>query len=93
MAVEKRSFSKVPNRRHYLLKTSAKRKKNWHFETPQRQNRTVIGNKKWVHYDNLKRRKSWGMSGHVSMSTARPNTHGAKVMLCNWWDQLGYGVL
>ena len=29
------------------------------------------------------------MSGHVSMLTARPNIHGAKVMLCIKWDQLG----
>ena len=34
MAVEKRIFSKIPNWRHYLLKTHAKRKKNWqnHWE-------------------------------------------------------------
>ena len=29
MAVEKRKFPKIPNWRLYLLKTSAKRKKNW----------------------------------------------------------------
>ena len=29
MAVEKRKFSKIPNWKHYLLKTCAKRKKNW----------------------------------------------------------------
>ena len=61
----------------------------------QRQNwkrflhRIVIGDEKWVHYDNLKRRKSWGMPGHTSTSTARPNIYGAKVMFCIWWDQLG----
>ena len=27
--VEKRKLSKIPNWRHYLLKTRAKRKKNW----------------------------------------------------------------
>ena len=37
----------------------------------------------------LQRRKSWGMPGHVSTSTARPNIHGAKVVLLIWWDQLG----
>ena len=26
---------------------------------------------------------------NASASTARPNIHGAKVMLCIWWDQLG----
>ena len=29
MAVEKRKVSKIPNWKHYLLKTHAKRKKNW----------------------------------------------------------------
>ena len=29
------------------------------------------------------------MSGHASKSPARPDIHGAKVMLCIWWDQLG----
>ena len=46
--------------------------------------RIVIGDEKWIHYDNPKRRKSWGMSGNASKSTARPNFHGAKVMLYIW---------
>ena len=29
------------------------------------------------------------MPGHASTSTARLNIHGAKVILCIWWDQLG----
>ena len=45
----------------------------------QRQNqkgfihRIVTGDEKWVNYDNPKRRKSWGMPGHASTSTATMN--------------------
>ena len=35
----------------------------------------VTGDEKWVHYDNFKRRKSWGMPRHASTSMARPNIH------------------
>ena len=61
----------------------------------QRQNRQgflhriVLNAKKWVPYDNTKRIKSWGMPEHASTSTARPNIHRAKIMLCIWSDQLG----
>ena len=51
--------------------------------------RIVTGDKKWMHYDNLKRRKSRGKLGHVSTSSVKPNNHGSKLLLFIWWDQQG----
>ena len=48
--------------------------------------RIVTGDEKWVHYDNPKHRKSWEVLDHASTSTAKPNIHGSKVMLCIWWN-------
>ena len=49
----------------------------------------VTGDEKWIHYDNPKKRKSWGPSDHASISTVKPNIHGKKFILCIWWDQFG----
>lgn len=51
--------------------------------------RIVTGNEKWIQYDNPKRKRSWGKPGHASTSTAKPNIHGSKLLLCIWWDQQG----
>ena len=40
--------------------------------------RIVTGDEKWIHYDNPKKRKSWGPPGHASTSTAKPNIHGKR---------------
>jgi len=51
--------------------------------------RIVTEDKKWVHYDNLKCKKSWALPGRASSSTAKPNIHSSKIILCIWWDQPG----
>lgn len=51
--------------------------------------RIVTGDEKWIHYDNPKRKKSWGKPGHASTPSAKPNIHGSKLLLCIWWDQQG----
>ena len=47
------------------------------------------GDKKWIHYENSKGKKSYVKPGQTAKSTAKPNIHGAKVMLSIWWDQKG----
>ena len=51
--------------------------------------RIVNGDEKWIHYDNSKRKKSWGPPGHASTFTTKPNIHGKKLLLCIWLDRLG----
>lgn len=46
--------------------------------------RIVTGDEKLVFYDNSRRKKSWGNPGHASISTAKPDIHGSKMMLCIW---------
>ena len=49
----------------------------------------LTGDEKWIHYDNPKHRRSWGKPSYASTLAANPNTHGSKLLLCIWWNQLG----
>lgn len=42
----------------------------------------VIGDEKWIYFDNPKRRISWVTPGDPSTSIARPNRYGRKTILC-----------
>jgi len=53
--------------------------------------RIMIGNEKWIFYDNPKKKKYYAKPGQslpsILTSTPRSNIHGSKIMLCIWWDQ------
>ena len=49
---------------------------------------SVIGDEKWIYFQNLKRKKSWIDPAQPSTSS-RPNRFRRKTMLCVWWDQEG----
>ena len=51
--------------------------------------RIVTGDKKWIYFDNPKRRKTICDSDELSTSTPKRNIHREKTMLCIWWNQKG----
>jgi len=48
--------------------------------------RMVIGDEKWITYDNIRRKRSWSKSGEAAQTVAKPGLTARKVLLCVWWD-------
>lgn len=49
----------------------------------------VTGDEKWIIYNNVQRKRSWGKPCDLPLTTAKASLHPKKVMLCVWWDWLG----
>ena len=49
--------------------------------------RIIIGDEKWIHYDNAKCQKAWVRPSEAAPSEPKANIHGSKLMLSIWWDQ------
>ena len=45
---------------------------------------------KWILYNNMGRKRSWGKRNEPAASTKDASLHPKKVMLCTWWDWKGF---
>ncbi|GFU06647.1 histone-lysine N-methyltransferase SETMAR [Trichonephila clavipes] len=48
--------------------------------------RMVIGNEKWVTYDNIVRKRSWSKCGESAQTVAKPGLTARKILLRILWD-------
>lgn len=48
----------------------------------------MMSDEKWVVYDNIVRKRSWGHNGEPSQTTLKAGLHPKKIMLSVWWDLL-----
>ncbi|XP_035720880.1 histone-lysine N-methyltransferase SETMAR-like [Vespa mandarinia] len=51
--------------------------------------RLIIGDEKWVPYDNPKRKRQWLSPNESPRSTAKPGLHPKKALVCVWWGIRG----
>ncbi|GFT57811.1 mariner Mos1 transposase [Trichonephila clavipes] len=49
----------------------------------------VTGDKKWVTYDNIVRKRSGSKNSEATQTVAKPGLMVRKVILCIWWDRKG----
>jgi len=42
----------------------------------------IIGDEKWIVYNNVQRKRSWGKKAKPPQTTPKQNIHAKKVMLC-----------
>ena len=46
----------------------------------------VTGDEKWILYNKVERKRSWGKRNTPPPTTPMAGLHSKKVMLCTWWD-------
>ncbi|GFT99875.1 histone-lysine N-methyltransferase SETMAR [Trichonephila clavipes] len=46
----------------------------------------ITGDKKWIVYENIKRKKYYCKPGTSSATIPKPSIHHQKVQLCLWWE-------
>ncbi|XP_018053785.1 PREDICTED: histone-lysine N-methyltransferase SETMAR-like [Atta colombica] len=46
----------------------------------------VTGDEKWIIYNNVERKRSWGKRNEPPLATPKAGLHPKKVMVCVWWD-------
>ena len=49
----------------------------------------MSGDEKWILYNNVERKRSWGKRNEPPPNTPKAGLHPKKVMLCLWWDWKG----
>jgi len=49
----------------------------------------VTGDKKWIIYNNIERKRSWGKRNEPPLVIPKAGLHPKKVMLCVWWGWKG----